>query len=153
MRRKTTFATIAILALVTSACASGKDTGFPPIPKTTAGSSAAGPTCADANDTPVALNGTIDLPSGNCFVPKVVTVKVGTKVEWKDVDANAPHTVTAADGSFDSSPDCPADTSKCLTSGGTYDFTFTKAGTFAYYCKLHGTAAGQGMAGKITVQG
>jgi len=75
------------------------------------------------------------------FTPAQLTVKVGTTVVWTSED-NAPHTVTADDGSFDSGN---------LKKGDTFKFTFTKAGKFLYYCAYHGTAGGGGMAGIITV--
>jgi plastocyanin len=61
------------------------------------------------------------------FSPAAVTVKVGTKVTWTNTDQDA-HTVSAKNGAF-SSPAMPT--------GGTYAFTFTKAGTYAYYCMIH----------------
>jgi plastocyanin len=75
------------------------------------------------------------------FSPAQLTIKVGTTVVWTSED-NAPHTVTADDGSFDSGN---------LKKGDSFSFTFTKAGTFPYYCAYHGTAGGGGMAGTITV--
>jgi plastocyanin len=75
------------------------------------------------------------------FTPAQLTVKVGTTVVWTSED-NVPHTVTADDGSFDSGN---------LKKGDSFSFTFTKAGTFPYYCAYHGTAGGGGMSGTITV--
>ncbi len=75
------------------------------------------------------------------FTPAQLTVKVGTTVVWTSED-NAPHTVTADDGSFNSGN---------LKKGDSFKFTFTKAGTFPYYCAYHGTAGGGGMSGTITV--
>jgi plastocyanin len=75
------------------------------------------------------------------FTPAQLTVKVGTTVVWTSED-NAPHTVTADDGSFDSGN---------LQKGDSFKFTFTKAGNFPYYCAYHGTAGGGGMSGTITV--
>ena len=75
------------------------------------------------------------------FTPAQLTVKVGTTVVWTSED-NAPHTVTADDGSFDSGN---------LKKGDSFKFTFTKAGKFPYYCAYHGTAGGGGMSGTITV--
>jgi predicted lipoprotein with Yx(FWY)xxD motif/plastocyanin len=75
------------------------------------------------------------------FNDDTLTVKVGTTVTWTN-NGNFPHTVTADDGSFDSST---------LGSGETFSFTFSKAGTYAYYCKLHGKPGGQGMSGEIIV--
>jgi plastocyanin len=52
---------------------------------------------------------------------------VGTTVEWANNDA-LPHTVTANDRSYDSGNIAP---------GRTYRHTFTKAGSYAYFCVLH----------------
>lgn len=74
------------------------------------------------------------------FAPKNVTVKVGTVVTWNNKEGT--HTVTADNGSFQS-PN--------LTAGKTFSYTFTKAGTYRYYCSFHGGAGGADMSGVITV--
>ena len=61
------------------------------------------------------------------FSPMAITVPVGTKVTWKNLDGE-PHTVTSADGLFRS----PA-----LDENDTYSFTFTKAGAYKYICSIH----------------
>lgn len=61
------------------------------------------------------------------FNPKTVTITVGTTVKWSNKD-NASHTVTGDDGSWGSNS---------LAKGDTYSFTFTKPGTFSYYCSAH----------------
>lgn len=61
------------------------------------------------------------------FTPKVLTVTPGTTVTWTNADEE-PHTVTAVGGAFHS----PA-----LDTGEKYSFTFSKAGTYAYFCRLH----------------
>ena len=80
----------------------------------------------------------------NLFDPKTITINVGDTVNWQYAGQNE-HTVSADDGSFDSGD---------LKTGEktSFSFTFTKAGTFAYHCKYHGGAGGQGMAGTIVVQ-
>jgi LPXTG-motif cell wall-anchored protein len=80
----------------------------------------------------------------NLFDPKTITVNVGDTINWQYAGQNE-HTVTADDGSFESGD---------LKAGEktSFSFTFTKAGTFAYHCKYHGGAGGQGMAGTIVVQ-
>jgi len=66
------------------------------------------------------------------FSPKTLTIPVGTIVVWKNM-TGAPHTVTSDDGSsFDSGVANPI-----APQGGTYQFTFTKAGTFSYHCSIH----------------
>jgi plastocyanin len=75
------------------------------------------------------------------FTPAQLTVKVGTTVVWTSED-NASHTVSADDGSFDSGN---------MKKGDTFEFTFTKAGQYPYYCAYHGAPGGGGMAGTIVV--
>ncbi|MBI5697286.1 MAG: hypothetical protein HZC29_02040 [Thaumarchaeota archaeon] len=62
-----------------------------------------------------------------CFVPNTVTVAVGGKVTWKNVDTAA-HTATASDGSFDTS---------LVTAGGSASNTFNTAGSYPYMCIVH----------------
>ena len=62
------------------------------------------------------------------FSPKALTVTVGATVTWKNTTPVA-HTVTSDDGaSFDSG---------IVPAGGTFTFTFTKAGSYAYHCDIH----------------
>jgi plastocyanin len=56
-----------------------------------------------------------------------VTVHVGDTVRFVNDDNDA-HTVTASDKTFDSGG---------LDAGETFTRTFTKPGTFAYFCALH----------------
>ncbi len=81
---------------------------------------------------------TVEL-KGFAFAPETLTVKAGTVVEWVNLDS-AQHTVTSTSGpeSFDS---------KKLEQNGRYSFTFTKPGTYEYYCELH-----PGMKGKVVVE-
>ncbi len=54
-------------------------------------------------------------------------VTVGTTIEWTNEDPLA-HTVTAADGSFDSG---------LIASGAVWRYTFSVAGTFDFFCTPH----------------
>jgi plastocyanin len=66
------------------------------------------------------------------FSPASLTIKAGTTVTWKNTTA-ASHTVTSDDGkSFDSGSANPI-----AAQSGTFSFTFTTAGTFAYHCAIH----------------
>jgi plastocyanin len=56
-----------------------------------------------------------------------VTVAPGASVRWVNT-GNRKHTATANDKSFDSG---------LLATGATYTFTFSTAGTYAYYCDVH----------------
>jgi plastocyanin len=63
------------------------------------------------------------------FKPKELTVAVGAKVTWVNKD-DVPHTATSSDDPrvFDS---------KTLDTDDKYSFTFTKPGTYKYFCKVH----------------
>jgi plastocyanin len=63
----------------------------------------------------------------DAFAPLTVTVHTGDTVRWTNDDDDA-HTVTAMDGSFDS---------KGIDSNGSWSHTFTKPGTYKYFCELH----------------
>ncbi len=77
------------------------------------------------------------------FDPAAITVPVGATVTWTN-DGVQQHSATAVDGSFDTG---------LYGSGESASVTFDTAGTFAYYCQLHGTPDGTGgMVGTVTVQ-
>jgi amicyanin len=61
------------------------------------------------------------------FSPQVVAVKAGTTVRWTNSDSEA-HTVTSNTAAF---------ASPVLQPGASYSFTFTKPGTYSYYCTIH----------------
>lgn len=63
------------------------------------------------------------------FAPAALTVKAGTTVTWTNKDGDA-HTVTSqgSGGPLQSA---------ALGTGGTYSFTFTTPGTYAYLCTIH----------------
>ncbi|MCQ4043798.1 cupredoxin family copper-binding protein [Streptantibioticus rubrisoli] len=64
------------------------------------------------------------------FSPAKMTVKVGTKVTWTNTDPDT-HTVTSKQGSGGPLK------SPGLATKATYSYTFTKPGTYAYYCTIH----------------
>lgn len=63
------------------------------------------------------------------YSPAIIKVKVGTTVTWTNKDV-VEHTVSIKDGA--EGPD-----SELLGKAETYSYTFTRAGTFDYYCKPH----------------
>ena len=71
------------------------------------------------------------------YKPDPVTVSVGDTVVFANHDPVG-HTVTAKDGSFDS---------KNIESGKSWSYTFSTAGTYAYFCSVHPS-----MQGTITAQ-
>ncbi|HEX2089792.1 MAG TPA: right-handed parallel beta-helix repeat-containing protein [Actinomycetota bacterium] len=77
----------------------------------------------------------------NFFDPEAVHVGVGTRIVWPNVGQTS-HTVTATDGTFESGD---------LRPGQEFARTFDRAGAYRYFCRYHGTAGGQGMAGVILV--
>jgi plastocyanin len=63
------------------------------------------------------------------FAPATLTVAVGTAVTWTNRD-DIPHTVVSTD-------DPRAFKSKVLDTDEKFSYTFTKAGTFPYFCSVH----------------
>ncbi|MDB5057740.1 MAG: blue (type 1) copper domain protein [Chloroflexi bacterium] len=62
------------------------------------------------------------------FSPQTITVAPGTTVIWTQKD-DAPHTVTSKTGAWTASAE--------LSAGQTFSYTFTKTGTYPYYCAVH----------------
>jgi len=67
------------------------------------------------------------------FAPGDTTVPVGGTVTWTNAQTGVPHTATALDGTWDSG---------VLDANGTFSFTFSQAGDFAYQCDIHPTMRG-----------
>lgn len=61
------------------------------------------------------------------FSPGELSIPLGSTVTWQN-NGEAPHTVTAEDGSFDSD---------MIAAGGSWARTFEAAGTFRYGCSFH----------------
>ncbi|HEY7024560.1 MAG TPA: plastocyanin/azurin family copper-binding protein [Candidatus Limnocylindrales bacterium] len=62
------------------------------------------------------------------YVPNVLMIPLGATVTWTNNDSDMVHTVTAADGSFDSG---------MLQFGQSWSYTFDKPGDFDYACTPH----------------
>jgi plastocyanin len=73
------------------------------------------------------------------FGPVTLTVPVGTTVTWVNRD-DIPHTVVSTD-------DSKTFKSKVLDTDEKFSFTFSKAGTYPYFCSIHPK-----MTGKVIVQ-
>lgn len=63
------------------------------------------------------------------FAPATLTVAVGTTVTWTNRD-DIPHTVVSTD-------DSKTFKSKVLDTDEKFSFTFSKAGTYPYFCSIH----------------
>jgi plastocyanin len=83
---------------------------------------------------------TMDVKIDNfSFGPVTVTVPVGATVTWTNRD-DIPHTVVSTD-------DSKTFKSKVLDTDEKFSFTFSKAGTYPYFCSIHPK-----MTGKVIVQ-
>ncbi|MFZ0198739.1 MAG: cupredoxin family copper-binding protein [Candidatus Sulfotelmatobacter sp.] len=67
------------------------------------------------------------------FGPASITVAAGTTVTWVNRD-DIPHTVVSSDLVFKS---------KALDTDEKFSYTFSKAGTYSYFCSLHPKMTGQ----------
>ncbi len=61
------------------------------------------------------------------FTPTTLTVPAGTSVTWTNRD-DIPHTVVSEDKSIKS---------KVLDTDEKFTFTFSKPGTYSYFCSIH----------------
>ena len=101
---------------------------------------AAEPTAAtEAEAEPAAVS--IDMVNF-AYEPGDITVAAGTAVTWINKDDGPRHSATAADGSFDTG---------LLDGGQEATIVLDTPGTYIYYCTLHGSPDGSGMAATITV--
>ena len=69
------------------------------------------------------------------FSPANLTVAAGTTVTWINRD-DIPHVVVSSD-------DPKVFKSKALDTDERFSFTFTKAGTYSYFCAIHPKMTGQ----------
>ena len=83
------------------------------------------------------------------FSPKVITIKHGTKVVWKNSDS-VPHNVVSASDISTSASVTGLFASPTLNPGASFSFTFKKKGTFFYECTFHASMAT--MHGKVVVK-
>jgi plastocyanin len=71
------------------------------------------------------------------FSPATITIPAGTTVRWTNRD-DIPHTVVEDKEKFKS---------KTLDTDEQFSYTFTKPGTYSYFCSIHPK-----MTGKVVVQ-
>jgi plastocyanin len=79
-----------------------------------------------ANDQASAANAAVKIDNF-VFGPQTITVPVGATVTWTNSD-DIPHTAVSTDGVFKS---------KVMDTDEKFSYTFTKAGTYSYYCSIH----------------
>ncbi len=68
---------------------------------------------------------------GFAFVSETVRIAPGTTIIWKNFD-DARHTVVGAEFQ-----------SKLLSKGDTFSYTFTKEGSYPYFCGIHPNMKGE----------
>jgi plastocyanin len=107
---------------------------FTPVALLAAGSRYFGSTTQQGQEQTVEVN--IDNFS---FSPANLTITTGTTVTWINRD-DIPHTVVSSD-------DPRVFKSKALDTDDRFSFTFTKAGTYSYFCSVHPK-----MTGRVVVQ-
>ena len=89
-----------------------------------------------ANEQSSAANAAVNIDNF-VFGPQTITVPVGATVTWTNKD-DIPHTSVSTEGVFKS---------KVLDTDEKFSYTFTKPGTYPYYCTIHPK-----MTGKVVVQ-
>jgi hypothetical protein len=85
--------------------------------------------------------------ANNSFFPPSVTIALGDTVVWQRTGGF--HNVRADDGSFRLGEGAAGNPGSSWTTGS---HTFTTAGSFRYFCEVHGAAGGSGMSGIVIVQ-
>jgi plastocyanin len=96
----------------------------------------AGSSSISAKDQPSAAIAEVKIDNFS-FEPQTLTVAVGTTVTWTNRD-DIPHTSVSTEGVWKS---------KVMDTDEKFSYTFTKAGTYPYYCSIHPK-----MTGKVVVQ-
>ena len=83
----------------------------------------------EENEEETEQNHDVSITDNMQYNPEDLTINVGDTVTWTNNDGGG-HTATSTSGpeSFDSGN---------IASGGTWSFTFTKAGTYDYKCDYH----------------
>lgn len=100
------------------------------------------------------VSGTLCKPTAEfCFKPSLKSIASGTKVTWVNKTLTV-HTVTRCSAtpcggvSGGTGKDTGFGSTSTIASNGKYSFVFKGAGTYTYYCLIHGYAL---MHGTITV--
>ena len=92
----------------------------------------AGSPIVKASDQPAAAGLEVKIDNFS-FGPQTITVPVGATVTWTNRD-DIPHTSVSTEGVFKS---------KVMDTDEKFSYTFTKAGTYPYFCSIHPKMTGQ----------
>jgi plastocyanin len=127
-------------ALALAACAGGGTTGTASVSPPEPAASEPAPATAGATDTgtgacaPSTAPGTVEAGmTGSIFAPSTIEAAVGDVIAWTNSDS-VPHTATLRDD--------PACTTENLGKGDTGALTFSAAGTYEFFCKIHSDMTG-----------
>lgn len=82
---------------------------------------------------PAAVRGPTVIIEGMRYRPRVIVVRKGERIRWINEDP-FPHTVTSAEGKFDS---------HLIAPGGSWSYVARKTGEYRYMCTLHVTMKGR----------
>ncbi len=107
------------------------------------GRAGAGDRAASADDRARAASGEVNVGEDH-YSPSQVSITAGETVVWT-YGGSGSHSVTADDGSFDSSPTCGQLLGPCM--GASFSHQFNSPGTFAYHCRIV-----PAMVGTVTVE-
>ena len=86
----------------------------------------------------------------NFFTRDVTRIEEGDTVRWR-VTGDTVHNAVAVDGSWSTGQAAGQDFLAVQEPGATIDMTLDEPGVYEYYCTLHGTEDGEGMAAVLVV--
>jgi plastocyanin len=98
-----------------------------------------------------AANVTVTVLGSMQFTPTTVNINAGDTVTFKYAGGGLPHNVVADDNSFRCATSCSGNGGNATSAAWTAVVPFATAGTFRYYCELHGAPGGVGMSGTVIV--
>jgi plastocyanin len=91
--------------------------------------------CTSSGSDAAGAPGEVDLKDSK-YAPSTLNAAVGDRVTWTNRD-DVGHTVTPTDSMQWGTQGSGDDTEKWLLKSQSWRFTFTKAGTYEYYCIPH----------------
>ena len=128
-RRTTSILGLAAAAMLTLAACGGGTASEAPASEPAASEPAASEAPTTSACTPSTDAGAVTAGmEGIAFTPSTITAGVGDVITWTNNDS-VPHTATLTDD-----PTCTTDN---LGSGESGGLTFSEAGTYAFFCKVH----------------
>jgi plastocyanin len=134
----TIFATLFILPACQSNTVTASTTEAPTIAAATSASE------TTTTQAPAQGQGVTIMMQNKTFIPKSITVSVGTKVTWTNQDTFGHNVISGTSSAADAGSLFKSDN---LNQGDSFSYTFNQVGTYPYFCSVH-----PGMDGTIIVQ-